>query len=134
MKNYVKPMMESEVFAANEYIAACYRIRCTTPNGNASYNYIYADSNDNGVWDRGDQRIYSSAFVGFRGCNQWHEGVILDEPPTANGFVTTGTNPDGWFVQSEPVFYWYEDLGHQYEDIHVMTPGDENYESNPNAS
>ena len=23
MKNYVKPMMESEVFAANEYIAAC---------------------------------------------------------------------------------------------------------------
>ena len=134
MKNYVKPMMESEAFAANEYIAACYRIRCTTPNGNRSYKYIYADSNNNGVWDRGDQKIYGSWFGSFSGCNQWHEGVILDEPPTANGFVTTGTDSDGWSVQSEPVFYWYEDLGHQYEDIHVMTPGDENYESNPNAS
>ena len=28
MKNYVKPMMESEVFAANEYIAACFQLAC----------------------------------------------------------------------------------------------------------
>ena len=44
MKNYVKPMMESEVFAANEYIAACgdsgttYYFQC-----NAGGPYQYGD-------------------------------------------------------------------------------------------
>ena len=128
-----EPRIEVQKFIPNEYVAACYRIKCTTPRDNASYKYIYADSNNNGIWDQSDQQIYSNK-LGFRGCNQWHKGVILDEPPTANGFVTTGRNPDGWGVQSESVFYWYENLGHQYEDIHVMTPGNENYESNPNAS
>ena len=44
MKNYVKPMMESEVFAANEYIAACgdteygnYLFECDAPAGNLYY-------------------------------------------------------------------------------------------------
>ena len=60
MKNYVKPMMESEAFAANEYIAACYRIRCTTPNRNDTFYYLYDDSNDNGRWDRSDRLLYSN--------------------------------------------------------------------------
>ena len=39
MKNYVKPMMESEAFAANEYIAACgdsgvtYKFECNAGGG-----------------------------------------------------------------------------------------------------
>ena len=43
MKNYVKPMMESEVFAANEYIAACgdsgvvYKFECNAGNRNSEY-------------------------------------------------------------------------------------------------
>ena len=124
-----QPITMVQKFEANEYVAACYRIRCRTPNGNAYYNYIYEDTNGNGQWDKQDKPIYRGK---FRGCNQWHRGVILDEPPTANGFVTTGTNPNR--NHSSAVFYWYENLGHQYEDIHVMTPGNENYESNPNAS
>ena len=129
---WTEPRIEVQKFVANEYVAACYRIRCTTPNGNESYYYIYADSNQNGVWDKNDRPIYNSGWGGFKGCNQWHKGVILDDAPTANGFVTRGTNPNR--DSFEAVFYWYENLGHQYEDIHVMTPGDENYESNPNAS
>ena len=33
MKNYVKPMMESEVFTPNEYVAACVTgtIQCAIP-------------------------------------------------------------------------------------------------------
>lgn len=132
-KKWEEPRIMVQQFVPNEYVAACYRIRCRTPHGNASYKYIYDDTNDNGVWDSEDRRIYSAGFMGtFSGCNQWHKGVILDEPPTANGFVTTGTDPRR--SQSDAVFYWYENLGHQYADIHVMTPGSENYESNPNAS
>ena len=28
-KEYVKPVMESEEFISNEYVAACYTVRCT---------------------------------------------------------------------------------------------------------
>ena len=41
MKKYVKPMMEGQMFTANEYVAACYKIKCTTPNGNSTYFYLY---------------------------------------------------------------------------------------------
>ena len=130
MKDYVRPMMESEDFAANEYIAACYRIRCTTPQGNRTFNYLYDDSNDNGIWDSEDRLLYRR-LLGFSGCNRWHDGVIQDNPPEENGFVTRGRNPDR--NTAYPVFWWRENLGAD-SDYHVMTPGNENYETNPNAS
>ena len=131
MKAYVKPMMDSEVFVANEYVAACYRIKCTTPNRNATFYCLYDDTNNNGVWDSGDSLLYSNGWWGFSGCNRWHNGVIQDNPPEENGFVTRGTNPkkDGAY----PVYWWSERLGSD-SDYHVMTPGKENYETNPNAS
>lgn len=128
-KTWEEPRILVQEFVANEYVAACYKIKCTTPNGNSFYKCIYADTNANGIWDSEDEILYNSE---FRGCNQWHKGVIRDNAPTANGFVTTGTNPR--WNKSASVFYWYEDFGGRYEDIHVMTPGRENYETNPNAS
>lgn len=128
-KTWEEPRIIVQEFVANEYVAACYKIKCTTPNDNAWYNYIYADTNANGIWDSGDEKLYARS---FRGCNQWHKGVIRDNAPTANGFVTKGTNPNKSEFAS--VFYWYENLGGWYADIHVMTPGKENYETNPNAS
>ena len=130
MKNYVKPMMESEAFVANEYIPACYRIKCTTPQRNRTFYYLYDDSNDNGKWDSGDKLLYSNLW-GFSGCNKWHDGVIQDNPPEENGFVTRGTNPKRYTAYA--VFWWKENLGAD-SDYHVMTPGNENYETNPNAS
>ena len=125
-KAYVTPVMVGERFSPNEYVAACYKIRCTTPNGNKTYYRIYADSNGNGSLDDEDELIYRSR-DGFVGCNKWHKGVIQDNAPTANGFVT-----DMW-GRAVPVFYWEEKLG-SASDYHVMTPGSENYETNPNAS
>lgn len=129
-KEYVAPTMVCEEFVANEYVAACYKIKCTTPNKNSTYYYVYDDTNNNGVWDSGDKQLYSNRW-GFSGCNKWHKGVIQDEAPVANGFVTKGTNVNRDSYAS--VFYWYEDL-HADADIHVMVPGKENYETNPNAS
>ena len=37
MKNYVKPMMESEVFIPNEYVAACFMLACH--RGSEGNNY-----------------------------------------------------------------------------------------------
>lgn len=68
---------------------------------------------------------------GFSGCNRWHNGVIQDNPPEVNGFVTRGKNYNR--DQAYPVYWWNERLGSD-SDYHVMTPGNENYETNPNAS
>lgn len=129
-KKWVEPEILVQQFVANEYVAACYKIRCTTPNDNDTFKYLYDDTNKNGKWDKDDHMLYSRK-NGFEGCNKWHKGVIRDEAPTENGFVTKGTNPDrNW---AYPVFWWNEDLG-AYSDYHVMTPGNESYETNPNAS
>lgn len=137
-KTYVKPAIVGEKFIANEYVAACYKIKCTTPNGNDSYTAIYDDTNGNGIYDDDDMCVYNSN--GFHGCGNWHKGVIRDSAPTANGFVVkterTGLFP--WDFEektvSESVFWWEEHLGNHSVDYHVMVPGAENYETNPNAS
>ena len=126
-----KPRIEVQKFIPNEYVAACYKIKCTTPNGNSTYYYLYDDTNGNDVWDNNDQLIYSPWF-GFKGCGNWHSGVIRDEAPTANGFVTTGSYPG--LYNADAVFWWKESFHDGSADYHVMTPGNENYETNPNAS
>lgn len=126
-KKYKRPMASQTIFQANEYVAACYKIRCTTPNYNAKFHYLYEDTNKNGVYDQEDSLVYSN-ILGFRGCNKWHKGVIKSEAPTANGFVKTRRGT------AYSVFYWKEHLSNDSVDYHVMTPGHENYETNPNAS
>ena len=130
-KVWRRPLTRVQQFEANEYVAACYRIKCTTPQRNSTFYYLYDDSNDNGRWDSGDRLLYSNRWGGFSGCNRWHSGVIQDNPPEENGFVTRGTNPN--WDKAYAVFWWNERLGAD-SDYHVMTPGNENYESNPNAS
>lgn len=131
-KKWVEPGILVQQFVANEYVAACYKIRCTTPNGNDWFKYLFDDTNKNGVWDDEDKLLYPKrGKEQFRGCNQWHKGVIRDEAPTANGFVTRGTNPKR--DRSYAVFWWNENLESD-SNYHSMTPGNENYETNPNAS
>lgn len=129
-KEWVEPEILVQQFVANEYVAACYKINCTTPNKNGTFYYLYDDTNANNIWDEDDERLLYS-WSGFKGCNKWHKGVIRDDAPVANGFVTSGSNPKR--DTSYAVFWWKEDLGAIY-DYHVMTPGKENYETNPNAS
>lgn len=133
-KRWEDPRIMLEQFVPNEYVAACYKIKCTTPNGNSTYYELYDDTNGNGELDNGDKKIYSNG-NGFWGCNNWHKGVIRDSAPTANGFVVREIRTPWSPVQKEvkSVFWWSEKLGSS-SDYHVMVPGAENYETNPNAS
>ena len=126
-RRYERPLASVEIFRANEYVAACYKIKCTTPNNNDTFKYLDDDTNHNGQYDKGDKLVYSSQW-GFNGCGNWHKGVIKSEAPSANGFVVKRNG------RSYPVFYWEEHLSNDSVDYHVMTPGRENYETNPNAS
>lgn len=78
MKNYVKPMMESEVFAANEYITACYHGVCNIDG------HVFNDTNGNGQYDPGVDRYnyYNTA------CDHdyWIEGADA-QLPDRNAFV-----------------------------------------------
>lgn len=132
-KVYMKPQIYAENFLPNEYIAACYRIYCETPRNNSTYYRIYDDTNKNGIKDRSDKLLLNKSVFGFYGCGQYHKGIVQDNPPTANGFVT-----DALGGNAQSVFWWKERLGSTY-DYHVMTPGGKGYEDittpeHPNAS
>ena len=55
MREYVKPMMDSEVFVANEYVSACadsttYNFKCNAPAGTLYY-YPQSDGKIDGVYE-----------------------------------------------------------------------------------
>ena len=65
MKDYVRPMMESEVFAANEYIAACaentyYNFECNA--GDGRYGGLYDER-----W-----RLVSNGYNSYHACGETH--------------------------------------------------------------
>ena len=106
MKTWTFPTAIAQQFAANDYVSACYDIKCTTPRNNASYNLIVADSNGNGVYDEGvDTIIHNPADNGktyTKGCGGTHSVTIIGAIPTvSNGFavrIDKGV--------ADPIFYW----------------------------
>ena len=78
MKDYVRPMMRSEVFAANEYISACYSGNCNISGA------VYMDTNGNGNYDEGiDKYKYTNS-----ACRESFTVTGASSPePKANAFV-----------------------------------------------
>ena len=130
MKTYVKPMMQSETFVANEYIAACWRINCNVPTG-----YGFIDNNGNDVYDRGDEKLTNN---GVYGCGVWHNGVqgVPGDGPKANAMW----QPQSWsfwggYENDGPaydVYYWSDGYGQTHR--HFSKVSDAQWETNPNAS
>ena len=87
MKEYVRPMMDSEVFAANEYFSACgdenkvYKFEC-----NANYVFgggeVFVDTNKNGKLDFGEDESLGLYHI----CHETHEAPTDDE--FLDGFLT----------------------------------------------
>lgn len=123
-REYVKPVMMGEAFVANEYVASCYRINCNVPG----WGSLWAETNGiSGLQKTGKNRD-TQLVSGASACNKWHNGVIQDNDPVANGY----------WVQSNggtvtPVYYWKEDLGTLY-DYHATRMDKIEWEKNPNAS
>lgn len=64
-KEYVRPMMISEAFVANEYVATCYSGVCDV---NCDDFYIWNDTNGNGEYDNGEKGAWVAK--GNWGCEQ----------------------------------------------------------------
>lgn len=100
MKDYVRPMMESEAFAANEYIAACgdteygnYLFQCDAPGG--SLYYYETD------WWGNEEAKYIGSYTP---CDRKHEASVASEFP--DGFVDYNRN--GREDDGEAVIVWIE--------------------------
>ena len=135
MKTWTLPIAAAQKFAANEYVAACYQIYCSGPNGNASCTDLYKDMNGNGMLDEGES-IVNPPYEGatFRGCGGYHR-VVGEGVPSNNGFVVQDGN-------SIPVFYWFGEVMNPTEagdmaDFHFTDLTKANaviYNENPNHS
>lgn len=77
-KAWSTPLLQTEVFEANEYIAACYTGVCNITGE------VYMDANGNGVYDEGiDWRKYRNT-----ACGQVYSITGQDsEMPPKNAFV-----------------------------------------------
>ena len=120
MKYWNQPAAVCQQFAANEYVSACYKVRCITPNGNAAYRYLAADTNHSGAFDEGDDIIFNPQKFNQRyvaGCSGTHVIQITGNPSDiqANGFAV---NLDKPFQECQhPIYFWYGDV------IDVSKPG-----------
>ena len=119
-KEYVKPVMESEEFVSNEYVATCYLVTCL---GNK----------ENGIPTCGSLKLKEepntesydgyTAYIGTIGGKDGCSTIPGDSVPRAIKlliFLLSGFQ------------YWPEDE----EDVkyHRVTVGDEGWDNHPNAS
>lgn len=105
MKDYVRPMMESEAFAANEYIAACgdenkvYKFVCDA--GGGTPGTVYEDSNHNGRWDLiGDRALTGYILPTYHACGETHQAPTDDE--FIEDFYLPNSNP----FDAQKVIIW----------------------------
>ena len=136
MKDYVKPMMESEAFAANEYIAACYNISCNVPSGIGYYETNgepgyqegrWVGGIFTGHWEGGDEMIASGT-----GCGTTHYGVpgVPNDGPVANAMWQETRSGDYY-----PVYYWEQGQSSWvHSNAHFSKVEDADWEINRNAS
>lgn len=129
-KIWSAPEAVAEQFAANEYVAACYLVKCDVPSGRGLYNEsngvpgLQMESNGD---TPADERLLWK--IGLSGCNRYHGGVIRATDPETNGYWVSQNWGGSYDVIS--VFWWHEDLGSTY-DYHASASLE--FETNPNAS
>lgn len=104
MREYVKPTMEGELFAANEYIAAChdinkvYKFKCDAGGGRSGTVYLETNGKPGLQTGWGGDRYLSD----YHACGTTHEAKTTDD--FLDGYYVTGTLFRG--TKTTPVIVW----------------------------
>ena len=104
MREYVKPTMEGELFAANEYIAAChdinkvYKFKCDAGGGRNGTVYLETNGKPGLQTGWGGDRYLS----GYHACGTTHEAKTTDD--FLDGYYVTWTLFGG--TKTTPVIVW----------------------------
>ncbi len=105
MREYVKPTMEGELFAANEYIAAChdinkvYKFKCDAGGGRNGTVYLETNGKPGLQTGWGGDRYLS----GYHACGTTHEAKTTDD--FLDGYYVTWTLFGG--TKTTPVIVWH---------------------------
>ena len=112
MKTWTIPVAVAQQFIANEYVSACYYIKCCTPNNNSRSSLLVYDNNGNGEYDEGIDEISYKGWVS--GCAGIHLARI--EGTIANNGIAIRENASNPYVK--PVFLWsgeVKDISNPYD-------------------
>ena len=123
MRNWERPMVVVDTFAANEFVSACgdkgtiYKFTCDAPRGKL---YYYPES-DGKIDGQHDPNNYHEYLGRYRPCNAKHEAPKTDV--FYDGFVDYNNN--GSQDNGESVIVWIENTWLGY-DGHATTKLDMN--------
>ena len=115
MKKYIKPMMKSESFVSNEYVAACWWVNCNVRLGRP-----YVESNGKEGLQTGWGGDTPISMFPVEGCGTKHIGVT--EKPVSNGYHVEND-------KVYEVFAWRD--SHGWHSSYVDSA---EWDTNPNAS
>lgn len=107
MKKWNQPMAQAQQFIANDYVSACYNIKCKADNSiewpGTCFKKAVLDTNGNGIYDAdGDSLFYESG--GFYCCNQYHTVKVSGSVPNQHNAFLIDTEGN-----ATPVYLWIGD-------------------------
>lgn len=104
-KVYEKPMLTTEEFVPQSYVASCLGINTWLIKCNVPYGYGYIDTNGNGKFDEESESKIASGY----GCGIYHTVELpANETPKANAMW----HPFSW-ERDFAVYYWKESVSGQ---------------------
>ena len=120
MKKYIKPIMEGQMFVANEYVAACITgtIQCAYPgNGRTNGKLIYDDYNGQSSGWYTDREGHLHGLCGY-------DAIISFNGNTASGYESNNGVTD----KDRPIFNisGYEEVTGEYNVTWSSTNKDDN--------
>ena len=96
MRNWERPMVVVDTFAANEFVSTCgelnrvYKFKCDA--GGGTPGTVYEDSNHNGKWDLiGDKALTGHILPTYHACGETHSAPTNDE--FIKGFYLPNSDP-----------------------------------------
>ena len=122
-KEYVKPVMESEEFVSNEYVAACWTATCLECDAEIeAYDKMANSIKNEAMTSTDDVYVYAKEFNGVPGCLS---STSTSKPSWATGWGAL----IWWFLQT----FWGaegESTTVWYHPISLV----EGWDNHPNAS
>ena len=95
MRNWERPMVVVDTFAANEFVSTCgelnrvYKFKCDA--GGGTPGTVYEDSNNNGKWDLRDEALTGRILPTYHACGETHSAPTNDE--FIKGFYLPNSDP-----------------------------------------
>lgn len=123
-KEYVKPVMESEEFVSNEYVAACWTATCLEcGTEKEAYDNMATGIKNGALTSTDDVYVYAEEFNGVPGCSSSTSSTAPSWATTSLGAVIWWFLKIFWGAQDETTTTYYHPINLE-----------EGWTNHPNAS